>query len=339
MSFLSSLFGGSRDRFHILVVCKANVTRSPYIEGLLRNRIQERFEEVADEIGVSSAGVDAVNGYGPDSVMRVLALDHGVNVNGHRSRPMSAKLARQADVILTLEEEFAERIQNRFRDAEGKTFALPKFGRVPDGPESGDVADPTGKEAMDYEAFVEQADEEVDRILEVLEGDLLDVKTNLVLIGMPGAGKSSIGKALSEKLDAPFLDTDESIAERAGTSLQEIVDTQGYERLRALEEDVLLDLEVSDTIIATGGSAVYSEEAMKHLRRNGRIVYLRVPYELMQERIGDGAGRGLARPADQSLHHLYEEREPLYRRWAEWTLPVDSRSVAQLATQLRTWWR
>jgi len=339
MSFFSSLFGRSQDRFHILVVCKANVTRSPYIENLLRKRIQERFEEVADEVGVSSAGVDAVEGYGPDSIMRVLAQDHGVNLNGHRSRPMSAKLARQADVILTLEEEFAERIQNRFRDAEGKTFALPKFGRIPDGPESGDVADPTGKEALDYEAFVTQADEEVDRILEVLEGDLLDVKTNLVLIGMPGAGKSTIGKDLAEKLDAPFLDIDEAIAERAGCSLQEVVDTQGYEALRALEEDVLLDLEVSDTLIATGGSAVYSEEGMKHLRRNGRIVYLRAPLELIQERVGDGAGRGLARPATQSLDSLYTEREPLYRRWAEWTLPVENRTVAQLAMQLRSWWR
>ncbi len=140
---------------------------------------------------------------------------------------------------------------------------------------------------------------------------------NLVLIGMPGSGKSTVGVLLAKRLGLGFIDTDLLIQEDAGRTLQTIVDEDGYEALRHIEEQVLLKLDVQHKVISTGGSAVYSARAMKHLKTNGTVVFLDIPLDLVIERIGDHSMRGISRRPDQSLEELFEERFELYSRNAD----------------------
>lgn len=143
---------------------------------------------------------------------------------------------------------------------------------------------------------------------------------NLVLIGMPGSGKSTVGVLLAKRLGLGFIDTDLLIQEDAGRTLQIIVDHEGYEALRRIEEQVLLKLEVRHKVISTGGSAVYSDRAMEHLKINGTVVFLDIPLDLVMERIGDHSMRGISRRPDQSLQALFEERFELYSRYADLTV-------------------
>ncbi len=140
---------------------------------------------------------------------------------------------------------------------------------------------------------------------------------SLILIGMPGAGKSTIGVLLAKELAKGFVDTDLLIQEREGKSLQDIVREAGYQRLRKVEEEVLLDVNYPRHVIATGGSAVYSDSAMRHLKTLGRVVFLDVPLEELEDRIRDYAGRGIACPPDQSLGAIYGERFELYQKYAD----------------------
>ena len=143
---------------------------------------------------------------------------------------------------------------------------------------------------------------------------------NLVLIGMPGSGKSTVGVLLAKRLGLGFVDTDLLIQEEAGRTLQEIVDQDGYEALRRIEEQVLLKLDVRHKVISTGGSAVYSARAMEHLKKHGTVVFLDIPLELVIQRIGDHSMRGISRRPDQSLEALFQERFELYRRYADLTI-------------------
>ena len=148
----------------------------------------------------------------------------------------------------------------------------------------------------------------------------MDNQTNtrhLVLIGMPGSGKSTVGVLLAKRLGLGFIDTDLLIQENAGRTLQEIVDQDGYKALRRIEEQVLLKLNVQHKVISTGGSAVYSARAMEHLKANGTVVFLDIPLDLVMERIGDHSMRGISRRPDQSLEALFEERFALYFRYAD----------------------
>lgn len=147
-------------------------------------------------------------------------------------------------------------------------------------------------------------------------------KTNVVLIGMPGAGKSTVGVLLARRLGKGFIDTDLLIQARAGQTLQAIVDREGHTALRELEAEVLSALRCHDQVIATGGSAVYSAEAMATLAADGVIVHLQVPMHVIRERITDFDTRGIARAAHQTLEDLYEEREQLYRRYADMSVAV-----------------
>ncbi len=116
------------------------------------------------------------------------------------------------------------------------------------------------------------------------------------------------------------MDTDLLIQQHAGCTLQDIVDNQGYQALRAVEEDVLLRLNVEQQVISTGGSAVYSEKAMNHLKGNGVVVFLDIPLDVVIKRIGDYSLRGISRRPDQSLDELFEERFELYSRHADITI-------------------
>jgi shikimate kinase len=141
--------------------------------------------------------------------------------------------------------------------------------------------------------------------------------SNIILIGMPGSGKSTVGVILAKLTSRGFIDTDLLIQQRQGRTLQDIVDRDGYLVLRRIEEEILLSLDCRDHVIATGGSAVYSEAAMEQLRSGGITVLLRVDLETLKSRVHDYDTRGLAKRPDQSVDDLFAERSALYRRYAD----------------------
>ncbi|NDH60026.1 MAG: shikimate kinase [Proteobacteria bacterium] len=143
---------------------------------------------------------------------------------------------------------------------------------------------------------------------------------NVSFIGMAGCGKSTIGKALSKNLGINFTDTDLLIEEKFKASLEQIKKDNGYKFVRRAEEEVILSLDNHIKIISTGGSAIYSEKSMFHLSSFSKIVYINTPLEEIKNRIGQGQQRGLAAPEDLSIDDIYQEREPLYKRWADITL-------------------
>ena len=143
---------------------------------------------------------------------------------------------------------------------------------------------------------------------------------NIVLIGMPGAGKSTVGVILAKRTARDFVDTDLLIQKTEKRSLQEILDADGYLGLRRIEERVLLSMELCGHVIATGGSAVYSDAAMDHLRRMGIVVFLDVDLDAIKSRVTDFDSRGIAKRADQSFEALFEERRVLYRKYADITI-------------------
>ncbi len=140
---------------------------------------------------------------------------------------------------------------------------------------------------------------------------------SLILIGMPGAGKSTLGNVLAKTLVKTFVDTDQLIEQQTQKTLQEIVNHQGYMALRQIEENVLLNSHYTDHIIATGGSAVYSRAAMEHLGHLGLIIFLDVAQAELEHRIHNMESRGLARPPEQSFSSLFNERRPLYLQYAD----------------------
>ena len=141
--------------------------------------------------------------------------------------------------------------------------------------------------------------------------------SNLVLIGMPGSGKSTVGVILAKQTACGFVDTDLLIQEAERRPLQAIVDTDGYLALRDIEERILLGLRVRHHVVATGGSAVYSDRAMAHLKADGLVIFLDVDLALLEARIHDYSTRGLAKRPDQSLAELFAERVSLYTRYAD----------------------
>lgn len=170
-------------------------------------------------------------------------------------------------------------------------------------------------------------------------GHLFNMTLNIVLIGMPGAGKSTIGHLLARKLDRLFLDTDRLIEMKAGQPLQQVFDERGAQALKEIEEHVILNLDCEGCVIATGGSAIYSDAGMSRLSRSGLIVYLKVePTELIR-RVGNIATRGILRNPGQTLEDLYRERAPLYEKYAHITVACEAEPSATtdaVALALRT---
>jgi shikimate kinase len=143
---------------------------------------------------------------------------------------------------------------------------------------------------------------------------------NIVLIGMPGAGKSTVGVVLAKTLGMQFVDTDILIQERAGKMLQEILDEDGPDAFKRIEEETILSLHPRHAVIATGGSVVCSEAAMAHLKSAGVVVYLEIPYDEMVRRLKNITTRGILLLPGQSLREMYDERVLLYERYADLTV-------------------
>ncbi|MEM8660752.1 MAG: shikimate kinase [Pseudomonadota bacterium] len=156
-------------------------------------------------------------------------------------------------------------------------------------------------------------------------------RRTISLIGMPGAGKSTIGVVLAKLSGLRFVDTDLEIQHRAGMTLQQIIDSEGYRALRRLEQDALLQLDLSAAVIATGGSVVYSEAAMKRLKSAGPTIFLEVAIERLIQRVSAAPARGIAGPAEQSFDAIYAERVPLYRRYADITIDANNAAPERIA--------
>lgn len=154
------------------------------------------------------------------------------------------------------------------------------------------------------------------------------------LIGMPGSGKSSIGKAVSKKLAMTCIDGDDLIEKKAGKKLWLLVNELGVEGFKALEEKVLSEFDEDGCILATGGSAVYSDLAMKHLKSKGKVVYLKVSLEIIKERLGDFSKRGVVLRKGQTIDDLYNERCSLYEKYADITIDCSGNAFSKYQSEL-----
>ena len=151
----------------------------------------------------------------------------------------------------------------------------------------------------------------------------------MVLIGMPGVGKSTVGVILAKVLGYQFLDADLVIQQQEGKLLKEIISEVGTDGFIHIENRVNAGIECSKTIIATGGSVVYGKEAMEHLKEIGTVIYLEVPYSTIEKRLSDIKGRGVVLKDGQTLYDLYMERVPLYEKYADFCVNEDGLNVEQ----------
>lgn len=163
--------------------------------------------------------------------------------------------------------------------------------------------------------------------LSVAKGETMN---NLVLIGMPGSGKSTVGVILAKTLGLRYLDGDLLIQEREGMLLQDLIDRKGMGPFLAAEEAALCSIDQDDTVVATGGSAVYSPAAMEHLRRAGRTIYLRLSLPSIVQRLHNIHSRGIAMAPGETLADLYEKRTPLYEAYADLTVDCEGLDVEEI---------
>lgn len=152
---------------------------------------------------------------------------------------------------------------------------------------------------------------------------------NIILVGMPASGKSTVGVVLAKTINKYFVDTDILIQKREGMALQKIIDKYGNDYFGKIEESVLLDFDKTDYVVATGGSAIYYDKAIKKFKKNGLIVYLRVSLDTVLERLNNLKTRGVTLAKGQTIADLYKERIPLYEKHADIIVDADGCTVEE----------
>lgn len=166
----------------------------------------------------------------------------------------------------------------------------------------------------------------------------MKAKDNIILIGMPGAGKSTVGVVLAKKLGYQFLDSDLVIQQQYGKLLHELIEEYGVEGFWQLENNVNKEINIKKAIVATGGSAIYGSEAMIHLKQTGLVIYLQLPYKEIEDRLGDLKCRGVTLRQGQTLKNLYEERVPFYEKYADITISCEFKSLIDIVNEIATLW-
>lgn len=162
------------------------------------------------------------------------------------------------------------------------------------------------------------------------------MKSNITLIGMPASGKSTIGVLLAKRLGYSFVDVDIVIQEKEGRLLKEIVEAEGTEGFLKVEERINRELDVKRSVIAPGGSVIYGESAMEHLKTISAVVYLELDYREVEARLGDLKDRGVALKDVMTLEELYRERVPLYKKYADITIDESYKTPGQVVDELRS---
>ena len=157
---------------------------------------------------------------------------------------------------------------------------------------------------------------------------------NLILIGMPGCGKSTVGVVLAKALGLDFIDSDLVIQREMGAKLSQLIDQHGDEGFRAIENRINANLTATDSVIATGGSVVYGEEAMRHLKEIGTVIYLKLSCEAIEDRLGDLHARGVTIRPGWTLRDLYNERVPLYEKWADITVDCETMRLREVVAYI-----
>lgn len=160
------------------------------------------------------------------------------------------------------------------------------------------------------------------------------MKKNVVLIGMPGAGKSTVGVVLAKKLGYRFVDSDLVIQEKCDKLLHELIEEHGVEGFWEIENQINGELQVEKAVIATGGSAIYGKTAMEHLSQIGLVVYLELSLSEIADRLGDLKERGVTLKEGQTLQGLYEERIPLYEKYAQLTISCEGKNIRQIVEEI-----
>jgi len=158
---------------------------------------------------------------------------------------------------------------------------------------------------------------------------------NIVLVGMPGAGKSTVGVVLAKVAGYEFVDSDLVIQKQEKKLLKDIIEKEGLDGFIQIENDVNKNLNVQNSVIATGGSAIYGEEAMKHFRETATIVYIKLSLKTLKKRLGDIKKRGVVLREGQTLDDLYKERCPLYEKYAHVVIDAEKCNVEQLMNVIK----
>lgn len=161
------------------------------------------------------------------------------------------------------------------------------------------------------------------------------MKPNITMIGMPSSGKSTIGVLLAKRLGFSFVDVDIVIQEKEGRLLKEIISDEGMDGFLEVENRINAELDVQLSVIAPGGSVIYGEEAMRHLKEISEVVYLKMSYEEMERRIGNVVDRGVALKPGFTLRDLYNERVPLYEKYADIVIDEAGKSPGETVDELR----
>lgn len=157
---------------------------------------------------------------------------------------------------------------------------------------------------------------------------------NIILIGMPGCGKSTIGVVLAKKLGYRFVDSDLLIQEQYGMTLERLIEQYGDKGFIDIENDVNKSIDISRSVIATGGSAVYGEEAMEHFKQIGTVIYIDIPTKEICERIGSLKERGVVSNGKTTIEEIFEDRKRLYRKYADITVRFDNRLLREAVEEI-----